>query len=358
MTTFLIILITLLIFTNYILFACLKKALAVKAVTAGDAAISVVVAAKNEEKNIAFLINSLAGQEYPKEKYEVIIIDDNSDDNTYSLAKGLISDKPQFSVYKAENKKYAGKKGALDFGISNAKYENILITDADCLPGKEWIKSFSCKFSESYDFIFGHAPFIQGNNLVNKISCFENLRSTVLTFSAAEAGFAYSAAARSFGFKKTAFERIKGYSNTTETLGGDDDLLLREAVKNKMKTGTVYNKQAFVYSSSMNKLESYLRQKSRHTKTSTHYLLSRQLILVLWHGVNLLCFISPLAAVFNPFFLLPFITKVSGDYIIVSVYSNKLGYKFNLAEKIYLQFAYEIFIVINFVNSLLKKDRW
>ena len=82
-----------------------------------------------------------------------------------------------------------------------------------------------------YDFVFGVAPIIKGKNLVEKLSAFENLRNTFLTIAAVGLNVPYSAAARSFAFRKTSFERLGGYTNTTETLSGDDDLLLREAVK-------------------------------------------------------------------------------------------------------------------------------
>ena len=87
--------------------------------------------------------------------------------------------------------------------------------------------------------LFGIAPFYQKKNLVNKISCFENLRSSVLSFSMASIGLPYTAAARNFGFSKNAFESLGGYSKTKDTKSGDDDLLLREAVKNKLKIGVV-----------------------------------------------------------------------------------------------------------------------
>jgi cellulose synthase/poly-beta-1,6-N-acetylglucosamine synthase-like glycosyltransferase len=320
--------------------------------------VSVVIAAKNEEQNIPFLVKALSQQNYPADKYEVLIIDDNSDDNTYCLARELTCGNPVFSVYKPENKKYAGKKGALDFGISKAKYENILITDADCQPGKEWIKSFAGRFADGYDFLFGHAPFIMGKSFINRVSCFENLRSSVLTFSAASAGFPYSAAARSFGFRKSSFEKIGGYKNTTGILGGDDDLLLREAIKHKMKIGTVYDKNAFVYSCPKNDLRSYLRQKSRHTKTSVHYLPSRQIMLALWHIVNLVSLVSPVLSIFYPGFIYLFLTKVITDFFVVSAFSRKFGYNFTGTERIYLQLIYEFFIVINFLNSIVKKDEW
>jgi len=359
MNTFLIILIILFIFANYIVFVTLKKTLAVKKNVFTDyAAISVIVAAKNEGQNIPSLLKALSSQNYPADKYEVIIVDDNSEDNTYSVAKESAKQHPAYSIYKAESKKYAGKKGALEYGISKANYTNILITDADCQPSGEWIAYFAGKFSEGYDIVFGYAPFFMNNSLINHISCFENLRAAFLTFTAAETGFPYSAAARSFGFKKLSFEKIEGYKNTTETLGGDDDLLIREAVKNKMKIGTVMSKEAFVYSNSVNSLKDYLRQKSRHTKTSVHYLLSRQVMLAIWHGLNLFFLLSPLLAFIYPGFVSLFITKLILDFVLVSSFSGKFAYCFRVFERVYLQFIYEFFIIINFFNAAVSKDKW
>ena len=100
----------------------------------------------------------------------------------------------------------SGKREALSFGISKSKYPFILITDADCQPEKNWLKSYSNKFGQGYEMLFGIAPFYQHKNLVNKVSCFENLRSSILSFSMASVGLPYTAAARNFGFSKNAFE--------------------------------------------------------------------------------------------------------------------------------------------------------
>ena len=229
----------------------------------------------------------MSKQNYNKDNYEVIIVDDSSTDNTFNLVNELTSSNKNFTIIKAETKNLSGKKGALQKGIEKVKYNFILITDADCIPQPEWIKISSAKFSEGYDFIFGVAPFYTENSFINNLSCFENIRSSILTFTAAIIGFPYSAAARNFGFKKSSFEKIKGYSNTTETLSGDDDLLLREAVKNKMKIGFITRKESFVYSRTKSTLREYLNQKARHTQTSLHYLTQHKLFLGFWHLLNL-----------------------------------------------------------------------
>ncbi len=96
----------------------------------------------------------------------------------------------------------------------------------------------------------------------------------------------YSAAARSFAFRKTSFERLGGYGKTTETLSGDDDLLLREAVKRKMLIGTVIEPDAFVFSAAPKSFEDYFKQKKRHLQTSFHYLLKQKMFLGFWHLIK------------------------------------------------------------------------
>jgi cellulose synthase/poly-beta-1,6-N-acetylglucosamine synthase-like glycosyltransferase len=319
---------------------------------------SIVIAAQNEEKNIAGLIGSLSGIDYPLQNIEIIIVDDNSSDGTYNLAVNFAEPYSQIKVLKINEKKLPGKKGVLSFGISNAQNEYILITDADCRPESKWIKKYSCRFSDGFDFLFGIAPFITDESLINKISSFENLRSSLISFAAASIGGPYSASARNLGFRKSSFTALSGYSNVQETLSGDDDLLLREAVKNKMKIGVVPFDGSKVYSFTKSNFRDYVKQKSRHIKTSFHYLPVHKVILSFWHLINIFFLLSPLLFNVNTLFLLLFFVKISFDLILVLTFQKRFGYKFHLVEIIYLQVIYELFLVVNFLGALLKKDVW
>ncbi len=323
-----------------------------------DVKISIVVSAKNETANIESLVNSLSKLDYPKDNFEVIIIDDHSNDNTLEIVKGLIKEHDNISIHPNENEPSLAKKGALTFGIAKAKFSFIMITDADCRPEPGWLKSFSKKFTQGFDFVFGIAPFYSDKSFIGNYSGFENLRSSILTFSLANLGYPYSAAARSFGFSKKAFKKIEGYKNTLETLSGDDDLLLREAIINKMKIEFVTDKEAFVFSSSKKTLEDYSSQKARHTKTSFHYLLHQKIILGFWHLLNLALFFSPILVFVNIFFVVPFVIKIICDEIIVLSFQKKFGYNFKIGKIILMQIVYEAFIIINFFNALFRKDKW
>ena len=304
------------------------------------------------------LISSLCKIDYTRNNFEVILVDDHSSDNTFQIIKNAINGIDNFKFYQNENDKSLAKKGALSFGISKARFPFIMITDADCKPETEWVKSFSEKFSDGFDFVFGIAPFYPTKSFVNRLAVFENLKSSILTFALANLGFPYSAAARSFGFSKNAFEKVKGYENTYETLSGDDDLLLREAVINKMKIGLVTDEKAFVFSSTKETFKDYFSQKVRHTKTSMHYLLTQKLILGFWHLLNLIMLVSPILIFVNILFIIPFLIKILSDEIIILLYQKKFGYKFKSSQIFAMQIIYEIMIVINFISALFRKDKW
>ncbi len=320
--------------------------------------ISIIVAAKNEETNIATLIDSLQKQKFSMDNFEIIIVDDNSTDSTFETAKNFSTEHNNIKVIKAENKIYKGKRGALQVGIDKSEYDYILITDADCIASKYFVKSYSNRFSENYDFVFGVSPILQENNLVNKIACFDNLWVHILTFSFANIGLPYSAAARSFGFSKVSFNKISGYKYTIDTLSGDDDLLLREAVKNKLRIGTIFNEDAFVFTVAEKTLSQFINQKSRHTSTSGYYSKLVKIMLVVWHSLNIFMISSPLLVFTNFNFIYLFITKLIADIFIIKFLMKKFSYKFTIMEIITLQIIYEFLLIIFFIKSFSMRDKW
>lgn len=320
--------------------------------------ISVIVAAKNEEKNIHALIKSIDEQNYPKEKYEVIIVDDGSTDNTFNIASNFITDKINFKIIKSVGKKISGKRGALQKGIENSIYNYILITDADCEPQNNWLISFANVFNKGFNFAYGIAPFEQSNNLINKISCYENFRNSILSFAFSKLNLPYTATSRSIGFSKNTFLELNGYFNTIDSISGDDDLLLREAVKNKIQIGLVVNNNSFVFSKTKTNLKDYLNQRARHLTSSSYYLFKQKSILGIWHLINLFSLVSIFLVPINLVFIFPFFVKILFDLFTSIKFQKQFAYKFSLLEIFYLQIFYEIFLIIHFINSKRKNISW
>jgi cellulose synthase/poly-beta-1,6-N-acetylglucosamine synthase-like glycosyltransferase len=320
--------------------------------------ISVIIAIKNEAQNIDGLLSSLKNLDYPADFYEVIIVDDNSSDGTSEKLKLRINKFNNLSLEELKRTGLTGKRNALEYGISIAKYSNIVITDADCRPEPGWLKSHSKSFDEGFNFQFGIAPFEQNSTFINKITCFENLRSSILTFSFAGLGLPYSAAARNLGFTKKAFLEIDGYLRTQDTLSGDDDLLLREAIKQKLKIVTITENGSFVYSRAKETFKDYLNQRARHTQTSFYYLLKQKLALGLWHLLNLFFLFSVVLIAINPLWGILALFKLITDTIVVKFYEKNFGYRFNLLEIIPLQIMYELLLILHFVNARFMKIKW
>jgi glycosyltransferase involved in cell wall biosynthesis len=98
--------------------------------------ISVIIPARNEEKNISSLLQSIANQTYPKNLLEIIVVDDNSTDKTAEIAQ-------QFPFVKLislkENSINSYKKKAIEIGIAACSGNLIVTTDADCIVKPHWL---------------------------------------------------------------------------------------------------------------------------------------------------------------------------------------------------------------------------
>jgi cellulose synthase/poly-beta-1,6-N-acetylglucosamine synthase-like glycosyltransferase len=294
---------------------------------------------------------------FPSENYELIFVDDQSSDNTTEIIKNHLSG-INYRILSAKEKELPAKKGALEIGIKNARFNIIAITDADCQPERDWLKSISIKISQGYEIVFGYSPLKAGKNLISKISSFENLRNYILYFASAGLNIPYSATSRSFAFTKEAFYKLNGYRNTSETLSGDDDLLIREAVKMKLKIGTFRFENDIVYSNPSESLREYLNRKSRHLKTSHHYLIRHQILLGFWHSINIFSLYSVLLLPVSFLFITPFTVKIFSDSFIIRYVRKYLPHNFRFYQVIFLQMIYENFLIINFINSVFRKDKW
>jgi glycosyltransferase involved in cell wall biosynthesis len=100
--------------------------------------VSVVVPVYNGERTIEECIKSLLNLEYPKEKYEIIVVDNNSADNTVEIVK-------KYPVRLLHEKKQ-GPYAARNLGIKNAKGEIVAFTDADCIADKGWLRQLIKNF--------------------------------------------------------------------------------------------------------------------------------------------------------------------------------------------------------------------
>ncbi|MBO6632446.1 MAG: glycosyltransferase, partial [Psychroserpens sp.] len=197
--------------------------------------ISVLVCAKNEADNLTKNIPQLLNQTYPK--FEIVLINDDSTDETLSIMKAFQSKSDLIKLVdvKPIEKFWGNKKYALTLGIKAATYDYLLFTDADCTPlSEDWISEMSKHFSNEKSIVIGYSPYCKiKNSLLNLLIRFETFMTGVQYFSYALIGIPYMAVGRNLAYKKALFFEANGFMNHMDLKSGDDDLFVNQVATKK-----------------------------------------------------------------------------------------------------------------------------
>lgn len=107
---------------------------------------TVIIPTHNREKLLLECINSLTNQNYPNKKYEIIIVNDGSTDNTDTKVKELKKKHPNIRYFRI---KHSGCSAARNLGLRNVKGKFIAFTDDDCVVERDWLKKIEENFKRS-----------------------------------------------------------------------------------------------------------------------------------------------------------------------------------------------------------------
>ena len=234
--------------------------------------ISVIVAARNEQENIANIIEALAKQDYPLDKYEIIVVDDRSEDLTSKIVKEYITKLQNLQLEGIPVGTKGGKKRALDLGIKRAKYPLLAFTDADCLPGRKWLSEINRHFTEKVDVVVGYSPLLSKQN--RHLIRLKNLeRISIFAVSAGTLGWNYGATCtgRNFAYRKEVFEKVGGFKGLEEIPSGDDDLMLQRIGRKARKMNFMFNQDSIVPSVDEKDLKGQINLETRRASKWKYY---------------------------------------------------------------------------------------
>lgn len=250
--------------------------------------ISVVICAKNEEKNLYQNLPRILNQKY--RSFEILLVNDNSIDNTEEV---ILEYKKKYSylriIKNSYMKKSPGKKAALSFGIDNSKHEIIAVTDADCRPATaHWLSKMEALLQGDKEIVLGYGPFFPTKHWLNRFIRFESWIAAVQYFSYALAKIPYMGVGRNMVYRKSLYSKVDGFSSHENIASGDDDLFIRE-VATSNNAAISLDPDTFVYSDAQPNLHTFFRQKMRHLSTGKYYRWHHQILLGLfgasqaWH---------------------------------------------------------------------------
>ncbi len=244
--------------------------------------ISVIICARNEAKNLTRNLVAILEQDYPI--FEVIVVNDASDDDTLSVLLHYQKKYPELQIIDIKQKVNHGKKAALTKGILAAKYDWVLLTDADCHPtGIHWILSmrkaiYRQKNAKEIQIVLGYGPYRTTTKWVNKWVQYETIYVAIQYFSLALWRKPYMGVGRNLMYRKELFVQQNGFEEHASVMSGDDDLFIN-AVATRNNTAICLHSDSFMYSAAPASWRGLYRQKTRHYSSSGHYKWYFQLIL-------------------------------------------------------------------------------
>ncbi|HEX3024281.1 MAG TPA: glycosyltransferase [Chitinophagaceae bacterium] len=273
---------------------------------------SIIIPARNEEKNIIPCLQSIFSQNYPEHLFEVIVIDDHSTDETANRIKQFQQYHSNLKLICLEDKLNGEKlnsykKKAIENGIEISTGDWIVTTDADCAVTKNWLLSFAA-IIEKEEPVFVAAPVAFCND-GSLLSTFQNLDFITLqgiTAASVSAGFHSMCNGANLAYKKSVFYGVDGF-NGIDKIASGDDMMLMNKIKQKFPSqlAFLFSKDAIVTTHPMPDWKSFLNQRIRWASKADQ-LKDKNVfgVLLLVYLLNLSLFFMPLIAFFKPIVLL------------------------------------------------------
>jgi glycosyltransferase involved in cell wall biosynthesis len=254
--------------------------------------VSVIICARNEAENLTAFLPAVLEQDYPD--FEVIVVNDCSEDNSYDVLAGYLKKYPHLRISNVnKDPKFThSKKFAQFIGIKAAKNEILLFTDADCKPeSNKWIEEMVSDFSDGVNFVLGYGGYLRQKGLLNKYVRYDSLFIAMQYLGMAVRHIPYMGVGRNLAYRKSVFFRNKGFGSHSHLASGDDDLFVN-SIATGSDTVAEFSLQSHTRSVPSLSFNTWLTQKRRHLTTAPYYKFRDKLLLISEPFTRILFYIS------------------------------------------------------------------
>ncbi len=312
--------------------------------------VSVVVPARNEEQRLGDCLLSLLNQSYPLELFEIIVVDDDSEDGTRQAAE-------QAGVTVLSAMRTPGvspKKAALHTGIAAARGEIILTTDADCRVPRRWVETMVAGFEEGVELVASWLLVADDGRRLSRIERLDSFGYAAVGAAAFGLGRPFLANGANLAFRKESYLKAGGYDGIHRFASGDDDLLVQKFDRRSCR----FIDGEPVVTSATPDLRSFFSQRLRWASKTAGYpvaLVAAEVVLYLFH---LLLFASlPLIAA-APRLALIWAAKIAADTAFLYPRVRQFGISLRLDRLLSAEILQTVTILIVGVWANIGSFRW
>jgi cellulose synthase/poly-beta-1,6-N-acetylglucosamine synthase-like glycosyltransferase len=326
--------------------------------------VSIVIPFRNEAANLPLLLADLLAQSYPKDLYEVIFVDDHSDDGSHALVDSMISGTHGFRCLQLLHES-SGKKAALFHGIQHASFERLIQVDADCRIGPQFIASHM-------DFLEKHpADLVAGLVSTSEeaggfLEVFERLDLLALAGTGVGSfgiGRPMMCSGANLAYSRELYMETRSFDPSESTDSGDDMFLMIGA--RKLKRSLAYNsaREAYVETSPVSSFRAFLAQRIRWGAKTRHYgMLDIQLLALLVMLSNVAVLLMPLCFFLStgqwPWLALAWMLKSLADFVLLYRTSGLSHQRSDLLWFVPVLLVYYPVFFMTLMGVLLGRSRW
>ncbi len=325
--------------------------------------VSIVIAAKDEYQNLKNFLPKILAQDYPE--FEVIVVNNGADDDSEFLLKELSGKYPQLKSINVHSNAnfFNGKKFPLSIGIKSAKYDLLILTDADCMPASNnWIRKIQSTYKPNTQIVLGYGAYQEKQGFLNKLIRFDTIRIAINYLALASWGMPYMGVGRNLSYRKSLFYAEKGFMSHYKIASGDDDLFINHAAKAK-NTQITLDAEAKTISIPKENFREWYKQKRRHLTTGKRYKIAHLIVLGLWEISSLFYLILIVLMLFLTIKFSLVLYFIGFRTIILLVLIKKFMILQNERKLLLLSPLLEVIIIllgpiITMSNLLLKQRKW
>jgi len=265
--------------------------------------VSVIIVARDEADKIGHCLTDIINQTYPKNRYDIWVVNDHSSDGTEKVVQDLQKyNKRLYLINLGETpENFAPKKYALETAIRLSAGEIILTTDADCRCPPTWVESMIKYFLPDTGMVVGYSGIKiskSGSSIVQKLEALDFLSLMSAAAGSIRMGFPFAASGQNLAYRKKAFLEVGGFKSVKKRISGDDILLL-QLIKNhsSYRIRFAMDTAALVTTIPASSIQKLINQRSRWASNGLYQKKMDSLFFIYLSTVFLLSFVL--------FFLVP-----------------------------------------------------
>lgn len=328
---------------------------------------SIIVPYRNEAHNLPILLKSISEINYPKNLFELILVNDDSTDDFKKIIDAFLKDNTAINIVLINNHRtsQSPKKDAITSAIQKSNFNWIVTTDADCKVPNNWLNLFNQTIEkEDIQFIAAPVKFKKQNSFLfhfQNLNFLSLLGSTIGSFGIKKPIMCNGA---NLCYHKKTFLQLNGFRGNDGIASGDDIFLLEKMLKNNPKrVRYLKSNEAVVETFSEKNWKLFFNQQLRWASKTTNYSnWFSKLVGITVFLENLLYVIllttTIITGFYWKFFLLIFSIKTTIDIILITKISTFFRNLKSLKYYPVISIIYPFFIVTTAIISLFKNYQW